>query len=277
MAVRYIFTFLFLFGLAHLSKGQERVTTVGLQLRPIIPSILFNTGPEQIFQGNQEYEFRYRPSYTFGMTIRRGITNTFSFETGINYVRRNFSYSVTDGDSLVSAGTPFSLEDDFSIIGYEIPMLGLVYIRLGEQVYMNAAFGFSLDMYPSNVGSGDFETLSQVSRRRSWLQSSLLANVGWEYRTKESGYFYVGASFHRPFQSIYRSNIRYQTELTTEQIGTDISGNYLTVDFRYFFHEDPVKKGARKKKKTEEKNLRYYRKLQRLQQKSGATPAPDNK
>jgi hypothetical protein len=35
---------------------------------------------------------------------------------------------------------------------------------------------------------------------------------------------------------------------------SDIQGDYLTIDLRYYFHQDPEKKKAKKKKKTKSKD-----------------------
>jgi len=82
----------------------------------------------------------------------------------------------------------------------------------------------------------------QRSFRRSLFQSAVLANLGWEYRTEKAGYFYLGASYQRPFTYIYVSEIRYQPDGKNDKVAMTVPGNYFTVDLRYFFHEDPRKK-----------------------------------
>jgi len=222
--------------------GEEKLMTFGLQLKPIFPSDYFNASGEFFEQNGVEYTLSQRPGYAFGMVIRKNFTRLFSVETGINYVRRNYSFSVNDLD------TAIAINDQFRIIGYEIPTLGLVYIRLGKRLYMNAAFGASFDLFPSDVSnSGEFYL--HLSRRNSWLQMALLANLGFEYRTKNSGIFYIGSSLHRPFTDSYRTLFRYTSDTKIDERFTSLNGNYLTLDLRYFFHEDPEKKGLRKKSK----------------------------
>jgi hypothetical protein len=172
------------------------------------------------------------------MVIRKGISNTVSIETGINYVKRNFKLDIHDDTTSESA--------DFSIIGYEIPVLGLIFIQLSDQIYMDVALGFSFDFYPSDVFT-DGIIHNHYSARNNWASFSLLGNLGWEYRTEKSGYFYLGASYHRPFNDIYTSLIAYPNDLPGyNQAKLFLQGNYLTVDLRYFFHSDPEKR----KKKT---------------------------
>jgi hypothetical protein len=137
----------------------------------------------------------------------------------------------------------------YRFIGYEIPMQGLLYMRLGKELYVNASGGLSMDLYPSNVetSNGYFvDTVAfdfyQKTIRQRWLQLSVLANVGFEWRTKESGYIYLGASYHRPFNQIAQVYAEMQIDTDPTSVVFPLSGNYLTVDFRYFFHEAPERK-----------------------------------
>jgi hypothetical protein len=131
-------------------------------------------------------------------------------------------------------------------IGYEIPALAMVYIRLGERSWMNNALGFSFDLYPS-----DAERAQEYSRvymaRRDWKQVGLVANIGVEYRTYKSGWFYLGATYHRPFGDIAQAEFTWYDRLNFGTvISAGIPGSYLTADLRYFFHNDPDKARRRK-------------------------------
>jgi hypothetical protein len=77
--------------------------------------------------------------------------------------------------------------------------------------------------------------------RKNVFQPAVIANLGWEWRTVKSGYFYIGASFHAPFSYEYVTRIRYEEGQVTEEFYNTLSGSYLTIDFRYFFHEEPAK------------------------------------
>lgn len=240
-ALLIAFVFSVLFGTA-----QERVTTFGIAVKPIIPSNLFRTGEIALTQNGIDYELNQRIGASFGGVLRFGLTKWLSLESGISHTRRNFSASVRH-EELSFADTV-----DFRVIGYEIPISGLVFVQLSEEIFMNASFGLALDMFPSDVGNGNSSSFYQVSRRRgfggstsfmTWTKLGLLANVGWEYRTKKSGYFYIGGSYHRPFQPIYDSFLIYTDNGGREERGVlQMSGNYLTLDFRYFFHEEPKEK-----------------------------------
>lgn len=247
----------FLLVFSHLGFSQERVLTVGIQAKPLIPSDVITDRTITQFQNNYAFTMTNRPGYSFGMVLRKGFNDRFSFETGINYVSRNFDLTIED-----QTGSVVSQDNRFQIIGYEIPMLGLVYVRLSKEIYMNAAFGASIDFFPSDVGTTS-ETIYHISQRRAWFMPSLLANIGWEYRTRNLGYFYLGGSFHRPFTNIYFTGVRYEPEPQLTESIFQVSGSYLTLDLRYFFHEPPQEK----KPKKEKKDLKYYRKMQKKAEK----------
>ncbi|MBP6335410.1 MAG: hypothetical protein KA444_08060 [Bacteroidia bacterium] len=222
--------------------AQTNVTTVGIQFKPIFPLAFLGTG-EQISQDKGvDFTIGLNSGFAGGMVVRRGFSDLLSLEAGINYVKRKYSLKIQDGD--------YTIDNSFRIIGYEIPVSLLVYIQLGEKLYMNVSMGPSLDMFASSVQIED-SNYRQTAFRNNLIQGAVLANIGWEWRTEKDGYFYIGASYHRPFQHIYISHTEYVIpgKLPTDPNAmseTNLLGNYLTLDFRYFFHEDPENKKKRK-------------------------------
>ncbi len=228
MNKKYVFLFLFLNSFQIFA--QQKITTVGIQIKPFIPSSFF-TPAKSVTQDNTSFDLSLNSGFSGGMLVRHGFSDLVAMETGINYVKRKYELEITDGG--------FNDKSQFRIIGYEIPLSLLVYIRLGEQLFMNVSMGHSLDMFASSVQSYD-DYFSQKSFRKNLFQSAVIANVGWEYRTPKSGYVYLGVSYHRPFSYIYTSEIKYNGRI--DPAITTLSGNYLTIDLRYFFYEDPKKK-----------------------------------
>jgi len=222
-------------------RSQERVTTFGIQIKPIIPSELFNTGVQEVDQNNVFFTLKPKPGISFGMVIRKGLTKTLSLETGINYLSRGYELTIDDQD------LQFSETSSYKLVNYEIPISLLVYIKLSRYMYMNASGGVSLDIYPSDLYtySENFQNDVVVY---NWIRPSLIANIGWEYRTEESGYFYIGGSYHRPFSYMAKEIVWYNGNGRDERLDFDLVGNYITIDFRYFFHEDPEKKKRKYKK-----------------------------
>ena len=226
--------------IAFVGMAQKNITTVGFQFKPIFSSSMFGTGPVELSRNDINFTIHPGSGFSAGMLIRRGISNRISLESGISYVKRNYELNITDSE--------FDHTTDFKIIGYEVPVVGLVYIPLSQHLFMNAAFGFSFDFFPSDIftGSSYFE---HYGARTQWLVPGMLANLGWEFRTEKSGYFYLGASYHQPFREIYNSIITYKQFGKTEEVSVFLRGNYLTFDVRYFFHEEPQERSGRKKKK----------------------------
>lgn len=221
-------------------RAQERVITVGMQVKPIFSSNLFGTGPAYLTDSSVNYTFAQHWGYAAGMVIRRGYTKTLSVECGINFIARNYTLTATEGSEISSAS--------FRIVGYEIPLSQLVFIRLGEQLYMNASGGFCINMFPSDIFTENSE-LRFYAGRNLIFNPSLIANIGFEYRTPKSGYFYVGSSFNRPFTPIYRAAAEYlKNQTLLSSVFTDLRGSYLTFDVRYFFPEDPQRKKLKQKK-----------------------------
>lgn len=159
-------------------------------------------------------------------------------EFGINSVKRNFALTIQD--------TSFVDKSHFTIIGYEIPVMGLIFLKISQKVFMTTGFGLSCDMYPSDVSTLD-TYFKHYSHRHSLFQSAVLANIAFEHRTEKSGYFNIGASYHLPFTNIFYSDIKYFP--TNDIVQMKLPGNYLTIDFRYFFYEKPIKQKVKKKKK----------------------------
>lgn len=223
-----------------LLSAQQTVTTVGIQFKPILSSELINTGAQLERVGNIGFELKPKGGYSFGMIVRKGLSKQLSIESGINFSRRNYNLTITN-DSLNFKG-----QSDFSYIIYEIPIMGLVYVQLGQQTFLNTAFGVAFNFLPSDWDSFDYY-FEHYSARRSWVVPSLMANIGFEYRTYDKGYLYLGFSFNRPFSEITTAGALYKID-NVEQARTffDVNGSYLTLDLRYFFNEPPDNKKRRR-------------------------------
>ncbi|MEQ8623810.1 MAG: outer membrane beta-barrel protein [Vicingaceae bacterium] len=220
--------------------AQDKLTTFGLQFKPILSSELINTGAQTDQVDNIDFEIKPRSGYSFGMVVRKGLTKQLSIESGINFSRRNYELNIAN-DSLNFSGT-----SEFRYIIYEIPIMGLVYVRLGEQAYLNAAFGASFNFLPSNWDSFDYY-FEHFSARKSWVVPSLLANIGFEYRTYDKGHFYLGLTYNRPFSEITTAGVLYKID-NVEQARTffDVNGSYLTLDLKFFFPEPRSKQNNRR-------------------------------
>jgi len=215
--------------------------TFGLQYKPIISASYFNAGDESaIWEDGYSSELLPRFGQSLGMVVRYNFSTTFSLETGLNLVNRRYRFTLKNSSINLDDYTTFTLRS------YEFPIQLLSYVRIAEQYYINASFGNSINVFPSDIISfGEKNDIYFLSTsRRKKIQAAFIANLGVEYRTKEKGIFYFGASFHRPWKNTARSFPEYDdgtnsfnTEAPSPEDSKylDISGNYFTLDIRYFF------------------------------------------
>lgn len=228
-------------------SAQEGILSFGIQYKPIFSNKFIGAG--ETFGEIDYFNVVRTPKFghSFGMQIRRGLTKMFSYETGINYVKRN--YSIVCNDELNSLNSEF----DFGLVGYEIPNQLLIYIRLGENFYMNTATGISLNWFASDVASSsqDVKFFQKTNVKSGWIKVALIANLGFEWRMPKKGIFYLGASLTNPFYNIAETKITYDENLSTpdKEILMDLRGGIFTIDFRYYFKSDPIKKKVNDKEK----------------------------
>ena len=201
------------------------------------PAAYFNAANISAEWGNFKFNLSPRYSYSLGMVVRRGLNRTFSLETGINYIDRNYRLCVNN--------STISLDDftDFSLRSYEIPYQLLTNVQVSNNFYLNASFGLSHNIFASDVyseGEEDYKFIQNTLRRRR-IQMAMLANIGAEYRTEKDGIFYIGASLHRPWDEVGRIYPEYdyfnESAPSLDAHYLEVLGNFVTIDFRYFFNE----------------------------------------
>ena len=211
---------------------QKGSTTIGIQIKPIFPFSFPSTNTITTISQDVIFKTSLSSGFSAGLVVRHNFTNLLAFETGINYVKRKYSLSITDGEIVNNSS--------FRIISYEIPAVFMVYVQLGEKIYINGSMGPTFDMFASSVQTFD-SVFNHVAFRNHVFQPAITANVGLEYRTEKSGTFYLGAYFQRPFSFIYLSEVGYYGNNKNVVVANELSGSYLTIDLRYFFPETTPK------------------------------------
>jgi hypothetical protein len=238
MKVRFLvlISFYFLQLAVVAQKGQ---TTMGLQLKPMFASKFFESGPQRFVSDSLDATLSQKLGWNTGVVIRKGINEMWSIESGISMVQRNFE--------LKFYSQRYQIEDvlKYKMIGYEIPVQALIYVQLSPKWYINGSGGVALDFYPSNLyktGSVFKDSLYvdayAKTYRTRWAMLAATANLGFEYRTKDQGYFYVGASYHRPMGDIALTQLRVESKGAGNDLWMPIGGTYLTLDLRYFLKPD---------------------------------------
>lgn len=226
--------FIFLISLCISSFGQKTKVTFGLQYKPILPLKVLNV--EDLVIDENGYNATLSPTlgHNFGGIIRWGFTDKIALESGLSYVRRNFDMDITLNDTLSGKG-------DFGIVQYEIPFQGLFYVRLSKRYYMNAATGFSFNFRASDVGNRTENKQFTQTTSIQGINMAYLANIGFEYRSKKSGTFYLGASLTTPFRPLGKITLYSEDLVNVKTVSGLLSGNYISVDIRYFFQDTKKK------------------------------------
>lgn len=241
--IKSLFLFLSFLPFWLIAQDNSSPFSFGLQYKPIVSATYFNAGDLNANWDNNEVELSPKYGQSFGMIVRHQITNTFSLETGLSLVNRRYELSISN--------TSIALQDQASVNlrSYDWPIQILSYVRVAENYYLNASFGNAITIFPSDIISYgtkyDYFFVSTARRRK--IQSAFIANLGMEYRTKNKGIYYIGASLHRPWKTSARSfpeyddgSNKFNTQAPTGESSKflDISGNYFTIDLRYFFNQN---------------------------------------
>lgn len=209
----------------------QNKATFGLQYKPILPIEKLNVTELNLSENGLNVTLSPELGLNFGAVIRWELIDKLSLETGLNYNKRSFTMEAMLEDTALST----SLE--YSIVTYEVPIQALFYVRLSKKWYMNVATGISVNFRASNVGKlSEDENFSQITYVKN-LNLAYVANIGVEYRTKKSGAFYLGASLTNPFRPLGEIHATSQVDNYRTTIIGDVSGNYISIDLRYFFHD----------------------------------------
>jgi hypothetical protein len=231
-------------------KKDKYASYFGIVAAPVIPTNFLGT-KTTVFSdptGQMTTTFDQKTGFTFGGVVRIGLTKRFSIETGLSQIRRTYEVTHSIPDSSVYA------QKKFSLVSYDIPLNGLVYIQATENTFMSAALGVSVSHYPSDIQdtirySNDFG-LVQQGRRTERTYFSLNAGIGYEWRTEKAGTFYIGGSAKVPFKPImfgFGILTRYSSSNKLAAYAP-VDGNFLSVELRYFLPalkiKDPEFKGG---------------------------------
>lgn len=221
-----------------LSYGQQKEkrnrvpSYFGIQVRPIFPTRFIADPTVEIKEDGFETIFQQKAGYSFGGTVRGGLTKTIAIETGINFTQRYFDFSASQVDS------NFHISDRIRFIEYDIPLNALFYIKLSEKIYANTSLGGTILFRPTDVvreNRIDAKNLFTHFGLADRIGFDLNANVGFEYRTEKKGFFYIGGSIRVPTAELFTLISIYRHQGFEQRIYTNISGAFMGIDFKYFF------------------------------------------
>lgn len=219
-------------------KKEKVPSYFGFQVRPVFPTRFIGNPITEFRSGSEEpllltTKFSQKLGYSFGATVRAGLTKLIALETGINYTQRNFDIEMALPDSSIFG------QNSLGFINYDIPINALFYIRLSERWYMNASLGIAVTFAPTHVEAETNPISIHYFKQTGFVDNKVgldaNANVGFEFRTEKSGFFYIGGSGRVPFKPIFSlfSEHHYQGYHTYSKAPVD--GSFLSIDFKYFF------------------------------------------
>lgn len=214
-------------------KTDKLPTYFGIQVRPIFPTNFIGTSITTLSQNGFETTISQKLGFGFGGTVRANVTKLIAFETGINYTQRHFDLSVAIPDSAIYG------ENTMTFIEYDVPINALIYIQLNDEIFMNASLGLALTYKPTDTkvsnrpGGKNYFELYGV--RKNSVGFDLNANLGFEYRTRKSGFFYLGGSARVPFAPLFQYAAFYIYDANQTVLSGDVDGSFLSIDFKYFF------------------------------------------
>lgn len=225
-------------GISQASK-QNPPSYFGIFYRPLLPIGIVGDKEFSIEESGFTTSISPKLGYSFGATVRVGLTKLIALETGIGYTRRNYRLNFSVPDSNVYA------ENDFGIINFDIPLNGLIYIQLTDEIFMNTSLGVSTIFNPSDIRTSinpvGKHVFIQEGRRKSHFTFDINANVGFEYRTKKDGFFYIGAFGKIPFSPIFKLAAEYRYDTESKVAFGLVEGNTIGIDIKYFFHNSRKK------------------------------------
>jgi len=206
----------------------------GFQTRLIIPSNAIGPNALTLTKESFTTTIEQQVGYTFGGVVRLGLSELISIETGLNYVQRHFGITMSETDSAITAfGT-------MNFIQYDIPVSAVINVKLTKELFANASLGLALQNKPSSVGiitnpQGKHEFLHQgVVDIHKKISFDLISGVGFEYRTKKSGVFYVGGSARVAMSPVFLLVAKHRYINESEVVFGNVNGSYLSVDLKYF-------------------------------------------
>lgn len=227
--------FLVLFGFQ--SFGQSRRSKVpsyfGIQASPIFPTQFIGDPTIELQEGSFSSTVSQKAGYSFGVTVRAGISELIAFDTGINFTQRNFDVQAAHLDSNAS------IQNTISLIEYNIPLNLLFYIKLTDEIYANASLGGMITFKPTDVGIVDYDNGLNKFTHRGFTNGKagfdLNASLGFEYRTEKKGFFYVGGTARVPLKPAFILFSQYSYKGYDIDLFGNVDGSFLSLDFKYFF------------------------------------------
>lgn len=231
------------------SDKMSKKTVLGIQISPMIPSNFLQQNDYYHESDSINYSIINRASLSYGVEIKHFFTYRFALSTGIFYTKRNIDVSYSsyyDRDYYNVTGVDTSFDRELKFIAFEIPIKASGYVRLSQQIFMNINGGININFYPSDIRV-DNVYMQRIgtkigSKSYQFFQLGYSAGIGWEFRTKDSGTFYLGSTYQARIDNMASILMFEEETLHRADYFHNLKGGYLTIDIKYFF---PLNEKAR--------------------------------
>tara|TARA_B100000524_G_scaffold219296_1_gene115434 strand:+ start:11202 stop:11951 length:750 start_codon:yes stop_codon:yes gene_type:complete len=217
------------------SQSNKVPSYFGVHYRTVLPNNFVGSKSVTISQQEFTSTCLQKTGYSIGATVRAGITKLIAFETGINLIHRNFQLNMSVIDS-----NQYS-QRELGFLTYDIPLNCLIYIKLNKSWYANASLGIAASYKPSTIGgvnnTGDnhsFIHTGYVDYKKKFT-ADFNGNIGFEFRSKKSGFFYLGGSVQIPLAPLFILAGMYKYQGYELVSVTNVNGSFLSLDLKFFF------------------------------------------
>lgn len=218
----------------------------GIAIRPNFPTDFIGKREVVLNENGFYSSLKQNAGFTAGASVRVGLTKLISIETGLNFTQRNFSLN----SSIADSGLFFT--DNLRFIEYDIPLNIFFNIQLAEQWFMNASLGGTVIMRPTSVGTVNQPNAKHRFIHTGWLKKNNIwgfgfnGNIGFELRTRNAGFFYLGGVVNVPITPIFTFVAYHKYNSFIQEHTEDLTNGYLSIEFKYFFKNIKNKKAKQK-------------------------------
>lgn len=200
----------------------------GISLGTMVPNNLVLNKTIDEINLTDRYKLTNKYGYNYGISVKHDFTKHYSLKLGISYIHRNFSAEIINSDT--------SIQNNLRFISYEVPISGLIYVKLFKNIYMDISPGFSTNFFPSDIISNNM-----YGKRYRFYTFSGFINLGWEFRFEQIGHFYIGTTYKRDFTNmIYVAYFKGIINGTSDY-SISTRGDYLSINLTYYFPQNKTK------------------------------------
>jgi len=201
---------------------RHKGTSVGLKFSTLFSNNFIENNNIDKTEDNIRYQLALKPGWSFGIMVRHDFDRLVILETGYTMVRRKYEMKITENNDTRVTELLFTSN--------ELPVLGVAFIRITRNLYMDSSFGIVFDLFHSDNNDLDISV-----ENNNWISPAIFAGIGYEIRTLRAGTYYLGCSYQLFLNKILDLYVYDPVPGYDPKIHLDLSANYFAVSIKYFF------------------------------------------